>query len=59
MTENVHELADYGLIDLKDEGRAKRPTVWYDEFEFFGDDHCTALLPAMMRQLRRNLRSCT
>lgn len=37
VTENVHELADYGLIELKDEGRAKRPTVWYDEFEFAGE----------------------
>ncbi|MDS0220028.1 hypothetical protein NDI54_01530 [Haloarcula sp. S1AR25-5A] len=37
VTENVHELADYGLIELEDEGRAKRPTVWYDEFEFSGD----------------------
>ncbi|MDS0282030.1 hypothetical protein NDI86_07825 [Halomicroarcula sp. S3CR25-11] len=37
VTENVHELADYGLIELEDEGRAKRPTVWYDEFEFTGD----------------------
>jgi predicted transcriptional regulator len=37
VTENVHELADYGLIKLEDEGRAKRPTVWYDEFEFSGD----------------------
>jgi len=37
VTENVHELADYGLIELEDDGRAKRPTVWYDEFEFSGD----------------------
>ena len=37
VTENVHELADYGLIELEDEGRSKRPTVWYDEFEFSGD----------------------
>jgi predicted transcriptional regulator len=37
VTENVHELADYGLIELEDNGRAKRPTVWYDEFEFSGD----------------------
>jgi len=37
VTENVHELADYRLIELEDEGRAKRPTVWYDEFEFSGD----------------------
>nr|WP_254271106.1 hypothetical protein [Halomicroarcula marina] len=37
VTENVHELTDYGLIELEDVGRAKRPTVWYDEFEFSGD----------------------
>lgn len=37
VTENVHELADYGLIELEATGRAKRPTVWYDEFEFSGD----------------------
>lgn len=37
VTENVHELTDYGLIELKDEGRAKRPIVWYDAFEFSGD----------------------
>ncbi|WP_348533564.1 hypothetical protein [Haloarcula laminariae] len=36
VTENVHELADYGLIELEDESRAKRPTVWYDELEFSG-----------------------
>lgn len=37
VTENVHELADYGLIELEDDGRAKRPTIWYDEIEFSGD----------------------
>ncbi|WP_324761186.1 hypothetical protein [Haloarcula montana] len=37
VTENVHELADYGLLELEDNGRAKRPVVWYDEFEFSGD----------------------
>lgn len=31
--ENVHELADYGLIELEEEGRAKRPVVWYDEID--------------------------
>jgi len=30
---NVHELADYGLRELKEDGRAKRPVVWYDEIE--------------------------
>lgn len=37
VTENVNELADYGLVELKQEGRAKRPTVWYDEIEVEGD----------------------
>jgi len=31
--DNVHELADYGLLELQDEGRAKRPVVWYDEID--------------------------
>ncbi|WP_096391303.1 HVO_A0114 family putative DNA-binding protein [Halopenitus persicus] len=31
--ENVHELADYGLIELEDDGNAKRPVVWYDEID--------------------------
>jgi len=29
--EHVHELADYGLLEFKEDGRAKRPVVWYDE----------------------------
>jgi len=37
VTENVHELADYGLIELTDTGRIKRLTIWYDEFEFSGN----------------------
>ncbi|SEN47778.1 Predicted transcriptional regulator [Halorientalis persicus] len=37
VTENVHELADYGLVELVDDGRAKRPTIWYDEIEISGD----------------------
>lgn len=37
VTENAHELADYGLIELEKKGRAKQPTVWYDTFEFSGD----------------------
>lgn len=37
VTENVHELADYGLIELEENGRAKRPIIWYDELEFSGD----------------------
>lgn len=31
--ENVNELADYGLIELEDDGQAKRPVVWYDEID--------------------------
>lgn len=31
--ENIHELADYGLVELEDNGRAKRPVVWYDEID--------------------------
>jgi len=37
VTENVHELADYGLISLEESGRAKRPRLWYDEIEVSGD----------------------
>ena len=37
VTENVTELADYGLIELQEDGRAKRPTVWYDDIEISGD----------------------
>src|SRR6056297_1540263 len=33
VTENVTELADYGLVELKQNGRAKRPVVWYDEID--------------------------
>ena len=31
--ENVHELADYGLLELEADGQAKRPVVWYDEID--------------------------
>ena len=31
--ESVNELADYGLIELEEEGRAKRPVVWHDEID--------------------------
>ena len=31
--DNVHELADYGLIELEDDGRSKRPVIWYDEID--------------------------
>ncbi|MFB6309017.1 MAG: helix-turn-helix domain-containing protein [Haloarculaceae archaeon] len=37
VTENVTELADYGLVELEENGRAKRPRVWYDEIEISGD----------------------
>lgn len=37
VTENVHELHDYGLIELVEDGRALKPTLWYDEIEFSGD----------------------
>lgn len=37
VTENVHELVDYGLVELREEGRSKRPTIWYDTIEFSGD----------------------
>ena len=37
VTENVHELADDGLVELVEDGRAKRPTIWYDEIEISGD----------------------
>ncbi|GAA0512720.1 transcriptional regulator [Halorubrum aquaticum] len=31
--DNVNELADYGLIELEENGSAKRPVVWYDEID--------------------------
>jgi len=31
--ENLNELESLGLIDLKEDGRSKRPTVWYDAIE--------------------------
>ncbi|SFC08289.1 Predicted transcriptional regulator [Halobiforma haloterrestris] len=33
VTQNVNELADYGLVELEQDGRAKRPTIWYDEID--------------------------
>ena len=39
---NLNELESLGLIDLKERGLAKRPTVWYDTIEvdlpLFGPD---------------------
>ncbi len=29
--DNINELVDYGLVELVEEGRSKRPIVWYDE----------------------------
>lgn len=29
----VHRLEELGLVELVDDGRAKRPTVWYDHVE--------------------------
>lgn len=37
VTDNVSELADHGLIVLQEAGRAKQPSVWYDEIAFSGD----------------------
>lgn len=37
VTENVNELADYGLVRFEEDGRAKRPWLWYDEIEISGD----------------------
>jgi len=31
--DNLNELEDYGLVELRDTGRAKRPVVWYDELD--------------------------
>lgn len=31
--DNLQELEAYGLVDLETMGRAKRPSVWYDEIE--------------------------
>lgn len=30
---NIHELVDYGLVDLEDAGQSKRPVIRYDEIE--------------------------
>jgi predicted transcriptional regulator len=37
VTQNVTELADYGLIELNQAGNAKQPRLWYDEIEISGD----------------------
>ena len=28
---NLKELEDLGLVEFEDDGRSKRPSVWYDE----------------------------
>jgi predicted transcriptional regulator len=30
---NVRELEDYGLLELEQVGRAKRPVIWYDHID--------------------------
>lgn len=30
---NIHELVDYGLVELEDAGRSKRPVIWYDDID--------------------------
>lgn len=31
--DNIHELVNYGLVELEANGQAKRPVLWYDEIE--------------------------
>jgi len=31
--DNITELETYGLVELVEDGRAKRPVVWYDEID--------------------------
>ncbi len=31
--DNVKQLWQYGLVELEEKGRAKRPSIWYDEIE--------------------------
>lgn len=31
--DNLRDLETYGLVDVEQAGRAKRPTVWYDDIE--------------------------
>lgn len=33
VNDNISELRDYGLVDLEEQGRAKRPTIPYDEID--------------------------
>lgn len=33
VTENVHELADVGLIEIEEDGRSMRPVIWYDDID--------------------------
>lgn len=31
--DNLRDLESYGLVEVEQAGRAKRPTVWYDDIE--------------------------
>lgn len=31
--DNLQELETYGLVEINDEGRSRRPSVWYDDIE--------------------------
>lgn len=31
--QNLTELEQYGMVELQDQGRAKRPVIWYDDIE--------------------------
>lgn len=31
--DNLQELESYGLVEIEDEGRSRRPSVWYDDIE--------------------------
>lgn len=31
--DNLRDLDNYGLVEVEQAGRAKRPTVWYDDIE--------------------------
>lgn len=33
VSRNLNELAQLGVVRLEDEGRSKRPVVWYDEID--------------------------
>lgn len=31
--DNINELVNYGLVQLEEDGQAKRPVLWYDEID--------------------------